>query len=261
LPQARAAAQKALEIDDSLGEAHRSVGVVKMFFDWDWAGAGREFRKAIELKPGYASAHHWYAYYLAELGQLDQAMREIKQARELDPLSAYVVMGASQLAYLARDYDQAAVYGKQAIELDASAAGPHVLLGVAYHAQGRTSEAMKELERALALDDGGEVGGWVGYFYGKVGKRAEAEEILGKLQSARNRFIPAYGIAMIYTGLGETDSAFEWLARAFEDRSEGMAWLNVDPRLEGLRSDPRFEDLVRRVGLPTEGLARSRDSH
>jgi serine/threonine protein kinase/Tfp pilus assembly protein PilF len=257
IPQARAAAQKALEIDDSLAEAHTSLGLVKMYYDWDWDGAGREFRKAIELKPGYASAHHWYAYYLAELGQLDQATQEIKQAQELDPLSVYVLSGAAQVAFLAKDYDRAAAYARQAIELDASALAPHIFLGMVHHAHGRTSDALSDLEKALAIDDGGEVGGWVGYFYGQVGMRAEAEELLGKLQGATHRFIPAYGIAMIYAGLGETDSAFVWLARAFQDRSEGMAWLNVDPRLEGLRSDPRFEDLVRRVGLPTTGLARS----
>jgi serine/threonine protein kinase/tetratricopeptide (TPR) repeat protein len=257
IPLARAAALKALELDDSLAEAHTSLGLVKMYYDWDWVGAGREFRKAIELKPGYASAHHWYAYYLAELGQLDQALREIEKARELDPLSVYVITGAAQLEYLARNYDRTATYAMQAIELDDGAPGAHIFLGMAYLTQGRTSEAVSELEKAWTLDDGGEVAGWVGYVYGKLGRHDKATEVLHKMRSASHRFIPAYSIAMIHAGLEETDAAFEWLASALEDRSEGMAWLNVDPRLEELRSDPRFEELVRRVGLPARDQARS----
>jgi tetratricopeptide (TPR) repeat protein len=213
---------------------------------------GAPFRKAIELKPGYASGHHWYSYYLAELGQLEEALREIRRAQELEPLSVVVGGGISQLEYLARHYDRASAQAMQAMEINPAAPGPHVFLGMAYHAQGRTPEAVRELEKARALDDSGEVAGWGGYFDANVGNRDAAAALLQTMKARSERFVPAYSLAMIHAGLGEADMAFEWLEKAFEDHSEGMAWLNVDPRLEGLRSDARLKDLVRRVGLPTD---------
>jgi tetratricopeptide (TPR) repeat protein len=252
MPKARAAALKALEIDGTLAEAQTQVAHVKAFFDWDWVGAEREFKRAIELSPSYAFAHHWYALYLAAMERMDEAIVAEKQAHELDPLSPIISKNVGTIYYYASRYDQAVAQYKSALEHDPNFARTHFFLGLLYEQEGKFEDAAGSFRRAIEL--GGDTPvmlAALGHAYAVSGRKAEAQGILAELaERSRRQYVPAFSVATIHAGLGDHDRTFEWLERAFEERSSWLLSLKVEPMFAGLRSDPRFLDLVRRVGLP-----------
>jgi eukaryotic-like serine/threonine-protein kinase len=250
LPKAKAFAERALQLDNSLAEAHTSLGYVYNGL-WRWEEAEQEFKRAIELNPNYPNAHHWYSLCLLDLGRIAEAKAEIKRAHELDPLS--LIIGTTvTYAYLAEgDAKFAGAQSKKVVELDPNFSRGHEYLGLAYLKEARYSEAIAELQKAVELS-GRER--WplrdLGYGYAISGKRAEAEaiikELVGKYENGR-----ALGqdLAAVYAGLGEKDQAFAWLEKDFQTRSGLLAWTRWTPAFESLRSDPRYTDLLRRMGF------------
>jgi serine/threonine protein kinase/Tfp pilus assembly protein PilF len=252
MPKAREAAQKALEIDDTLAEAHTSLALVRWTYDWDWPGAEREFKRAIEINPDYAFAHQQYGMYLALAGQFDRAITELKQAQRLDPLSLWISVDLGVSLYVARRYDEAIRQFRETLEMDKNFAQARLNLAFAYEQKGMYEEGIAEVRKAISLSGGRtEFASYLGYAYAVGGKRAEAQKMMDELKEASSQgYVPPYHVARIYTGLGEKDQAFRWLENATEERYSSMVWLKVDPLWDPLRADPRFADLVRRVGLP-----------
>nr|MBA2703849.1 tetratricopeptide repeat protein [Blastocatellia bacterium] len=250
MPRAKLAAEKALLIDETLAEAHASLAFVLMHFEWDWPGAEREFKRAIELNPSYATAHHWYAYYLLARGRTDESLAEIKRAQEIDPLSLIINTDVGEMYFFARQYDRAIEQCQKTRELDPDFDLAVRLLGWTYLQKGMHEKAIAELQRAVSLSQGRrDSTALLGYAYGVVGKREEAKEVLSELKEIGKRsYVGPFEIALIYTGLNEKDQAFAWLEKAYDERSGSLILLNADPALDGLRSDRRFADLVRRVG-------------
>jgi serine/threonine-protein kinase len=250
-PKARRAAMAALELDDMLSEAHASLAFTKLGYDWDYKGAEKEFKLAIKFNPGYATAHHWYALFLAAMGREAEATAEIKQADDLDPLSLAINTGAGWILYLGRQYDRAVEQYHKAIEMDPSFALARRRLGHTYECLGRYDEAIAEFKKALSLFAGDiESLASLGHAYAKSCARGEAERVLGELTQMRaRRYVPAYLIAKIHMGLGDKDQAFAWFDKACDERYGLLVYLKVEPALDSLRDDARFEGLARRVSL------------
>jgi tetratricopeptide (TPR) repeat protein len=251
-PRAKTAAIKALRIDETLAEARASLAYAINGYDWDWKGAALEFKRAIELKPNYATAHYWYAITnLAALGQLDEATAEMIEAQELDPLSLIINTNLGWIYYFARRYDDAARQIRKALEIDERFNVAYFKLGQVYERQARYEEAIEQYHRAMELSSNLWIMPGLGHALAMSGRRDEAYQILEELKRmAAQRYVSPYFIAEVYRGLGEIDLTFEWLEKAFADRSDWLVWLGVEPALDPLRSDPRFQDLMRRVGLP-----------
>jgi TolB-like protein/Tfp pilus assembly protein PilF len=251
MPQAREAARKALELDDTLAEAHVSMGLTLFFYDFDWAGAEKELKRAIGLKPNLADAHDAYATFLAGMNRSAEAVAEIERARRLDPLSLLILSDAAWVFYCVRQYDRAIEESRKAIELDPNFWPGHTFLGLAYEKMGRFSEAVAELEKARKLDDSPTIYEMLGGAYAAWGKKEEAKKVLTELtERSSRRYVCPYEVATIYAGLGERDAAFEWLGKAVEARADCVPWIKPDPKIDPLRSDPRYAALLRRVGLP-----------
>ena len=244
---------KALEIDDTLAEAHTSLAKVRADYDWDWEGAEKEFKRAIDLNPNYATAHHWYGNYLARRRRFDEALAELNRAQELDPLSRSINSAIGALFYDMRQYDQAIEHILKSVEMDSTYAGGglHNFLGLAYEQKGMYEEAIAEFQQAVSASRGdSEAAVNLGHAYAVSGRRREARDVLDKLKGqSEQRYISAYYIALIYAGLDERDQAVAWLQRAYEERSRELVEIEVDPRLDNLRSDPRFAQLLERLGL------------
>jgi TolB-like protein/DNA-binding winged helix-turn-helix (wHTH) protein/Tfp pilus assembly protein PilF len=250
LPKAKAAAIKALDLDRALGEAHNSLAFCLDGFDWDFDSAGKEFRRAIELNPGYATAHHWYAWHLSLLGRYDEAISEMKKAENLDPLSLIINADLAELLVIAHSYDESIRQSRKTIEMDPNFALAHNQLAQAYLQEHRSAEAVAELQKTVQLSgDSPTVIANLARAYIASGKRSEALKLLSGLKKRSN---PAYShaseIAVIYASLGDSDQAMSWLERGYEERFNPGVLLR--PGFDPLRSDPRFQDLVRRVGLP-----------
>jgi eukaryotic-like serine/threonine-protein kinase len=251
-PKAKEAALKALQLDETLAEAHTSLAYVKTQYDWDWSGGEREFQRAIELNPAYATAHQWYGLTLCQMGRLEEGITEEKRALELDPLSLVINRELGRAFYLARQYDQAIEQLRRTLEMDPNFVLAHASLGWAYVQKSMNKEGIAECEKELAISPGNP---WalsgLGYAYAVTGRRAEAQKVLDKLSElSKQRYVPARFMAMIYGGLGEKDKAFELLEKSYEDRSlEIGAGIKLDPVYDPLRSDPRFQDLLRRMNL------------
>lgn len=240
-------ALKALEIDDTLAEAHPSLAYTMSANDFDWQSADAEFRRAIELNPNYVTAHHWYAYHLVSLGRLDSALVEIKRALEIDPTSLIVNTDTGHILYFARRYDEAvAQYGK-VLEMDPNFRVAHWRLGEVYERQGLYTQAIAELQKALVTGDDA-VLTWLGHAYAVTGRKDEALKIITQLKS-QSKADSTYYLALVYTGLGEKDEAFQWLQKSFELKNGAIAVIQSEPMLDGLRSDPRYRDLLRRMKL------------
>lgn len=250
-PRAKAAAQKALELDASLGEAHTSLAFAAMNYEWDWSTAEGEFRKGIELSPNYANAHHWYADYLSAVGRHREAVAESKRALELDPLSPIVNAWLGWRYYFARQYELAIQQYLRTLEIDPGFAPAHLVLGLGYEQQSRPEQAIAELIRASDLAGGSSLYvSSLAHAYAIAGRRDQAQGLLQQLRDqAQRAYVPAFHIAVVYAGLTQSDQTLEWLERGYEEHSAWMVWLKVDPRFEPLRSDPRFQDLLRRMGL------------
>jgi TolB-like protein/Flp pilus assembly protein TadD len=249
-PRAKAAALKAMEMEERLPEAHTSLGHINGRYDWDWAGAEREYKRAIELDPSYATAHNFYAQHLSVMGRQDEAFAEIKRAEELDPVSPTIIAVGGYVFIFARRYDDAILQCRRALELNAGFPQAHFYLGWAYEQKKLYSEAIAEYLKSSELENSAPAAGQA-RCYAAMGKRTEALKIVSQLRElSKQRYIPAYIIAQIYVALGDFDQAVAWLERAYEERSYGPVYLKMDPRMDPLRSDPRFQDLMRRMNFP-----------
>jgi tetratricopeptide (TPR) repeat protein len=247
-PKAKAFAQRALQFDSSLAEAHTSLAYVYSNL-WQWEQAEEEFKRAIKLNPNYPTAHHWHYLYLLDLGRIDEAMAEIKRAHELDPLSLVIGTTLTYAYFVEGDVNSSIAQGKRVIDLDPNFPRAHEYLGLAYLKQRRHSEGIAELEKAVELS-GREPLRDLGYGYAISGGRAEALAVLRELEGKYEKH-EAIGqdLAAVYAGLGEKDQAFAWLEKDFQARSGLLARIRWIPPFESLRSDPRYADLVRRMGL------------
>jgi class 3 adenylate cyclase/Tfp pilus assembly protein PilF len=250
-PKAREAAEKALAIDDHLAEAHASLGFVRFLYDRDWDAAEKEFRRAISLRPGYPTGHQYYADYLKALNRMDEALDEMHRALELDPLSMAINTGLGHVLYLSRDYDAAIEQYRRALAIDPKFAPAHLWFGRPYLQKGLPEEAIAEVQQAVSLSGGSTISlAVLAHVYASAGKESEARTILADLlERSRTRYVPSYWIALVYTGLGDTDQAMTWLERACDERSSWIVWVKVEPRFDRLRSDPRFMALLRRMRL------------
>ena len=246
--QARGSALQAVHADDLLPEAHGSLALVRWIYDWNWPQAEREFKRALELNPSYATAHQWYAYFLASRGRFAEALAEIHQARELDPLSLSIRTDVGEINAWARHYDTAVAELRGVLDADPDFAMAHNILGLTYVLQGRVTEGIAALERARQIDDGPRMMSTLAYAYGVAGNRPRAQALLRELQSLTiRRNVSPFAFALVHTGLGERDQALDWLQRAFHERSDTMAIIGVYPWLDGLRSDERFAELLKQT--------------
>jgi DNA-binding winged helix-turn-helix (wHTH) protein/Flp pilus assembly protein TadD len=251
MSRAKAAALRALEIDDALAEAYASMGLVKYRLDWDWLAGERELKRALELNPDCALAHHRYSMCLQAMGRLGEAEAEALRAQELDPLLPVADLELGRIRYFSRQYDEAIERYRNMLKTDPTFLPAHFYLGQAYELKGLYKEAIAEFRKAVPLPgDNPEAVAALGHAYAVMGRKGEARKVLDKLRRlSKLRYVPASSIAMIYTGLGDKDQAFKWLNKAYDDRSAWPTGLKLEPMLDSLRSDPRFEDLLLRVGL------------
>ena len=250
-PRARTAARRAVALDPTLGEAHASLGFVRFLFDRSWVEAESEFRQALALNPSSPVAHQYYADFLKAMGRLDEAVAEIERARELDPLSLGINTAVGHVRYLARENDAAIDAYRRALELDPNFAQAHLWFGRPYLEKGMHDEAIAELTTAARLSHESTMSlAVLGHAHASAGHAREARELLKKLlERGRKEYVPSYWVALVHVGLGDRDRAFAWLERANRERSAWLAWANVEPRFDGLRSDPRFGRLLRRLNL------------
>jgi len=253
LSRGKAAARKAVELDDSLAEAHASLAFIAETLEWDWPTAEQEYKRALELNPGYAAGHNWYAGYLMYLGRFEEGIAEAKRARELDPLSLAINNALGGRLLLAGRENEAVEQIQKTLEMDPNFAPAHNQLGWAYLRQGKNEEAVAEFQKGVALsgsDPNESID--LGYAYAVMGKRDQAKKILATLKRKRERsFVSPAGLAIVAGALGDKDEAFGWLNKAYELRDPQLTYLKVGPRFTPLRSDPRYQDLLRRMGLPT----------
>jgi TolB-like protein/DNA-binding winged helix-turn-helix (wHTH) protein/Tfp pilus assembly protein PilF len=256
LEQAKAAVTRALEIDDSLGEAHLALARIIQLYEWDWPAVETEYRKALELNPNDATARNWYGEYLQEMGRTEEAFAQLRQAMWLDPLSSATANNLAYIFYTARQYDQAIGAFQKAVELEPEYTDAHVGLGWVYDEKKMYKEAIAELEKAVNLSNRHDlVVASLGKVLGDSGRKQEARKLLEELQErSKHRYISPCLIALVQIGLGEKDRAIASLEQGYATRDQWMLYLKVDPHMDDLRSDPRFQDLLRRVGLPPEPL-------
>ncbi len=247
-PRARAAALKALEIDDGLAEAHNALAYTKCEFEWDWAEAEKEFRRALELNPNYPTAHQWYGECFASMGRTDEAIAELRRARDLDPLSLVINTILGRVYMLARQYDAAVDQLRRTLEIDQDFALGHAWLSVTYVRKGLLEQALAEAETAERLFGQSPLP-FRAYVLAVSGRRAEALEFLRRARKERT-YVSAFGEALVDAGLGDGDRMFDALNRAFVERLFGVSTLKVDPTFDRWRSDPRFQSLIDRMRLP-----------
>jgi TolB-like protein/DNA-binding winged helix-turn-helix (wHTH) protein/Tfp pilus assembly protein PilF len=252
IPKAKAAAMKALEIDDTLAEARTALAMIKLYNDWDFPGAEREFRRAIEVNPNYAPAHHWYSHCLMATGRSSEAMAETRAFLNLDPLSSAANLHLAWTSLTDRQSQQAVEQFQKTLRMDPNYEEAHHGLARAYLQEGRNEEAIAELQTAAALSGGGVLYlGTLGQAYARAGRKADAERVLSQLlDRAKSSHVSPYAIAVVYAALNQKDEAFHWLDKALEERSKALIELRESFQFDNLRSDPRFASLLRRIGLP-----------
>ena len=253
MPKARAAAMKAIEIDETLSEAHASLGLVKMFYEWDWPGAEEEFARAVEINPNNALAHQRFGLYFDLLGRPDEAIRELKVALEIDPLCLQISQSLALAFLIARDYQRAFEEIQRTIEMDSNYHPAIYLLGRIYEQDGQIANAIAEFKKVVALNDAPMFLAALGRAYALADKDRQARRVLDNLQKqSQHRYVSEYHNATIYLALGDKNRAFPCLEKALEDRCEMLAWLRVDPAFDTVRTDLRLANLLRRVGLDRE---------
>jgi serine/threonine-protein kinase len=251
MEQAKSESRRALELDESLAEAHTSLGWVTFIYDWDWAVAGREFVRAIELNPGYATAHQWYAWLLMALGRRDEALSEGRAALESDPVSVSVRRSMGWLNHYAGHANAAVQHLKRAVEMDPTASENHRVLGIAYAQAGMYDDAKASFDEAIVLSPKSAyaVAG-LGHLYALRGQNREAARTLAELHArALTDYVSPVAFVTIHTALGNIDDALTWLQKAHEERRGWLAYLNVEPLLNPLRDDMRFKRLLRAMQL------------
>lgn len=272
MQKARTYVLKALELDNSLGEAHASLAGIKADFEWDWEGARRECARALDLSPGNAHVHYAFANFLSKTGELGQAISQLKKAAELDPLSLNINIGLSKLYYFSGNFDEAVRRCHETLEIEPDFAPVNGMLGLIYLQRNQYAQAVRQLKKAIPYSAGDfradrrdrrgglrptaryesdpETIGFLGYAYARAGRRREAKKVLnGMLAMAGTRYVEPHAVALVYIGLGDNDPAFEWLERAYSDRSQVFSYIKVLPLLDPIRSDSRYEDLLRRMRL------------
>lgn len=256
MPKAEAAARKALELDDTLAEAHAALALVRHHYHWDWKGAEASYRHAIELNPDFATAHLWYSWMLFALGRQDEAFDETELTLEIvqqtDPLRLVGVHATRAIGYYwGRDYERAVQESKRAMELDSDYFMPHFILGRAYARLGKGAEAIAELKhKAASAEETPLMAAALGLAYGTGGQTKQTQKIVQAFAAyAKKRYIPATYFGMLYAGMGDWEQALDWLEKAYEERADGLTWINVEPMFDGLRQQPRFQALVKKMGL------------
>ena len=254
LPKAAASARRAVELDDSLAEAHLSLGMIESVFTRDLVAAEREFKRAIELNSGSALVHQRYGAFLAWMGRFDEGVAEGRRALELDPLSFQVAVNLSTLYQLLGRFDESVYLLRQTIELAPNFAPARVALGSVYTEMGNFAAALEEFRELARLHDDGDIAlGFLGHCYGMAGLTGEARDIIRRLEDAvGKRYVMPYSLALVHAGLGETEAALKWLNVLYEDHNDWLLWLKVAPELKGLRGEPRFNELLRRIGFPAD---------
>lgn len=250
-PKSRAAADNALRFAPGLAEAHNAVAVVELFFQWDWTAAERAFRSALSLDPDYADAHQRYAVLMIVLRRFDEARAALARAQALDPLSRIIATIAGYPAYYERDYESAIRQFRLALQMDPNFSMAHFRLGLALAQQGQFDAALDELHISKQLSNDRDVVAALGRVHAMRGDRAAAHAALEELGArSKDTFVTSYARAAIHAALGDTGAALDWLERALEERSYWLIYLNVDPALDAIRSDPRFAAVPQRAGLP-----------
>ena len=249
-PKAKAAATKALALDDHLAEAHTSLAFILDLYEWDWASAEKEYKRAIALYPGYATAHHWFAWHLIVTGRTSEGIAQLRTAESLDPLSLIISADLADALCIAHLYDKSVQQSRRTLEMDPNFAIAHYELGQAYQQKNMHDEAIEEFQRAIQLSGDNEIfKANLAYAYAVSGKREEALKIVKDLEDQQNRNSSAdANIALIYVGLGDLDQAMIWLEKAYQARFNPSILLR--PAFDPIRSDARFQDLLRRIGLP-----------
>ncbi len=252
MPRAKAAATKALEIDDHLAEAHVSLGYISFNYDWDWSVAGKHFEQALMLNPTYTKAHNFYPLYLGSRGRSREALAVAKSALDLDPASPSVSHYLAVQFYMARQFDQAIEQSQKTIEMDPNFALAYQVLAQAYLARGMNREAVPVLEKySVVTRSGTDSVALLGYAHARLGERSQALQMLDELKAAsKKHFVPSFFFALVYAGLEDKDQAFSWLEKGYDERFTRFAYLKLEALWDPLRSDPRFSDLVRHVGIP-----------
>jgi eukaryotic-like serine/threonine-protein kinase len=250
-PRARAAAMRALQLDPNLAEAHTSLAYALQNFYWDWEQAEREYQRAMELNPSYATNLHWYGGFLMLMGRFDEAIRLREQARDLDPLSPSINASLGSPHLLARNYERAIEHYRRSAMLEPNFAQPHLSLGWAFLGKGQIDDAITEFEKGVSLSKNDpNFSSELGFAYAVAGRRREAEAIADRLIAERSkRYVSEFEIAIIYIGLGEKDAAFQWLEQAYAERSNRLTGIKVEPSVDRIRDDPRFRELLRRMRL------------
>ena len=250
IPKGEAAATRALEIDGNLAEAHTSLAYVKYQYEWDWAGGESEFRRALELNPNYSTAHQWYALELAGMGRITDALPEISQAQQHDPLSLIANVNAGWIFYHAHQYDRALEEMRKSLDMDPNFARGHWAISEPLEQQQKYQEAIAELEKARQIDETPIILALLCHVYAVTGKTNDAHRIINQLNVlSKQAYVDPYFLAEIHTALGERDQAFQELEKAYEQRSSWLVWLKVEPKFDSLRDDPRYTSLLKRIGL------------
>jgi tetratricopeptide (TPR) repeat protein len=249
-PKAKAAAEKALQLDDTLAEAHTSLAGIKVWYDFDLGGGENEFLRSIALNPNYSEAHHLYGYFLVQAGRFDESLAEMRRAAQLDPLSAGIAGDVSLPLIFKEGYEAAKEQCRKALELDPGFFLGQYYLGWTDVEAGKFKEAVPKLEKAKAMNSPPFVTGLLGYAYAKSGNRAKAESTIAELnQMSSRRFVDPFGPALVYLGLGDNQRALDLLEKTYKVRSQDVLWLKVDKIFDPLRSEPRFIALMKKVGF------------
>jgi tetratricopeptide (TPR) repeat protein len=252
-PQAKAAAHRALHADASLAEAHTSLAYASLHYDWQWQTAETQFQQALRLNPKYSHLRHWYSHYLTALGRREESLAESVAALELDPFDLIMNIHVSCHHQMARNYEQAFEQAQSTLQMEPGFHWGYFFRGLAREQMGKLQKAVADFEKSLELSGGSTVMlSALGHAYAAAGESDRAVNVLRKLKRlSETRFVSTYEIGLIHCALGQTEEAFEWLEKAYQERSGWLPYLKVEPRLDALRVDRRFADLLRRVGLPS----------
>jgi Flp pilus assembly protein TadD len=238
-------------MDDTLLGARMLLANIKFQYEWNFTGADEDFRRVVALNPNDAEARHQYMYLLSMTGRPTEALSQIQRAQQLDPVNPSIAVDVSLPYFLARQYNESIAAGRKSLDLFPNFFLPHMAVGTALVEQGDFKTGITELEKAKALEPTPLVFGSLGYAYAKTGRTADARRLLNELQAqSGTRYVASYWPALIHIGLNEKDEAFAWFTKAYEERSWWMVWIKTDPRVDPLRSDSRFTDLMRRIGFP-----------